>query len=561
MNTPILSSILDSKKPWVFPMLWVLTFILYIAAGKAGWVIDASGFIYNLKHQNFWDFINRTHSDDQSFYQVLTLQYFVGYKLWGMNVWLWSLLYITLQAANAYLLFVVCRNIFSDSGLKNSVLVPLIGVLFFTVCPHISEVLICKAYYHYLQCFLFILLIMLWVQKYQHNQRSKYIWGAAILFLLSTFTLEIFYIIPIFVLTIALFYRFGLDYDKQVFRKTVLYFFIPQLLLLCVYFIALFATYKNLKAHKIEVNQSTIDYLSKLPKYLFHIIFLGRYFAPVDKNSVYRFCESPVTIAVFYGLAILTSIYAIVRFSRMNNTGKVMFLLFVWVMMTLLFVMPLAFPGSSLLVFYDRYTYFAEAFLYILLVLIVSHLVTNKYIAILIFCIYVDFNLYFTINVNSYWMQSSLINNKLIHNFPDPGDKIVLLLNTPENYNGAPMIGAQPDGIFKAMHDVYTDTVIKSTLYEVASFNMVAENDGAHVTVINDSVLHVTLNQFGSWWWYEGHGAKSYENADYKVNMVKPNYWYEITLKHPADKYLLLYALGDKWKTVDMNKKNEDQWQ
>jgi hypothetical protein len=186
--------------------------------------------------------------------------------------------------------------------------------------------------------------------------------------------------------------------------------------------------------------------------------------------------------------------------------------------------------------------------------------VTNKYIAILLFCVYVDLNLYFTIMVNTYWMKSSIINNKLVRELPDPGDKIVLLLNTPENYQGVPMIGAQPDGIFKAMHEVYTDTIIKNTLYEVASFNMVAEGDGAHVNVINDSVLHVTLNQYGSWWWYEGHGAKSYETPDYKVNMLKPNYMYELTLKHPIDKYLLLYELGDKWKTVDMNLRNADQW-
>ena len=161
--------------------------------------------------------------------------------------------------------------------------------------------------------------------------------------------------------------------------------------------------------------------------------------------------------------------------------------------------------------------------------------------------------------VNTFLMESSNIDNKLVRNLPDPGDKTVLLLNTPENYQGVPMIGAQPDGIFKAMHEVYTDTVIKNTVYEVASFNMVAEGDGAHVRVINDSVLHITLNQFGSWWWYEGHGAKNYENAEYKVNMVKPNYWYELTLKHPADKYLILYVLGDKWRVVDMNNRKEEQ--
>ncbi len=558
MNNNLLSRLPGNRNGWIFILLWLLTFGLYISAARAGWVIDAVGFLYNLKHEGFWDFINRTHSGDQSFYQVLTLQYYIGYQLWGMNLWMWSLLYITLQAMNAFLLFVICRNIFSDSGLKNSVLVPLIGVLFFTICPHISEVIICKAYYHYLQSFMFILLIMLWVQKYQHEQRSKYVWGSAVLFLLSVFTLEIFYIIPFLVLTIALYYRFALNYDRQLFRKTLMKFFIPQILMLGVYFIALYATYKNLRVHKIEVNQSVIDYLSKLPKYLFHIILLGRYFDPTDKNAVYAFCESPGTLAVFYGLVIIGSILVLTRLNKISNNGKVMFLLFVWAMMTLVFVMPLAFPGSSLLIFYDRYTYFANAFIYMLLAMLVLKL-KNKYIAYALFGIYGIINLYFTIMVNNYWKQSDVINTKLLDHLPEAGNKTILLLNIPENMNGAPMIGAQHDGEYKTMHEVYMGTAIKNTVFDVASYNMNSDTDGVYVIFVNDSVVDVALSQWGSWWWYDGQGAKSYENDVYKVKMVNPSRWYELTLKKPTSQYLLLYNVGDKWKMADMDKKHQKQ--
>ena len=122
------------------------------------------------------------------------------------------------------------------------------------------------------------------------------------------------------------------------------------------------------------------------------------------------------------------------------------------------------------------------------------------------------------------------------------------------------MIGAQPDGEYKALREVYTGIVDKNTIYDAASYNMVRDHDGAHVTVSNDSVIHVTLNQWGTWWWYEGHGAKSYENKDYKINMIDPGHWYELTLKRPASQYLLLYEIGDQWKVVDMGKRNVDQW-
>jgi hypothetical protein len=560
MNTPILSRLLDGKKGWIFLILWVITFALYIATGKAGWVIDASGWIYDMKHHSFIDFLNRTQSSSQSFYQLFAFHYFLFYKIWGMNVWLWSLLYITLHAVNAFLAWWICSNIFSDSGIKNGALISLFGALIYTVSPHISEVLVWKACYHYMQCFMFILLGILWVQKFQHEQKIKYAVWAAIVFILSAFTLEIFYLTPFFVLSVAFYYSLALGYDKKVFRKTLLYFFIPQLVMFATYFISLYMAYKFLRPHKTDFNQTILDYLSKFPKYFFHIVLLGRYFSIDTKIKVYTFCKSVSALIVFYSLIGIVFIYVIARFKKLSTTAKAMFLLFAWILVLLAFLLPLSFPEPELLVFFDRYTYFADAFVYTLLVLAISRFVTNKYIAILLFCVYVDLNLYFTIMVNTYWMKSSIINNKLVRELPDPGDKIVLLLNTPENYPGVPMIGAQPDGIFKALHEVYTDTIIKNTLYEVASFNMVAEGDGAHVNVINDSVLHVTLNQYGSWWWYEGHGAKSYETPDYKVNMLKPNYMYELTLKHPIDKYLLLYELGDKWKTVDMNLRNADQW-
>jgi len=549
----------EIKTIWLFPALWLLTFVIYIATTRAGWVIDGVGFLYNMKRLGFWDFINRTYSHDQSFYQVLTLHYYVFYKLWGLNPWMWGILYITLHAVNAYLFLVLGKKILSDSGIAKSAIIALCGAVIFTVSPHISEVLVCRAYFHYLLAFMFILLILLCVQKYQHQQKSKFMLGAAAFFILSVFTLEVFYLIPVLVLTIALYYRCALGFDKRIFRKTILQFFTIQIVLLGLYFVALFTTYKHFSPHKIELNLALVDYLSKLPKYLFHIVFLGRYFSPEIKNHVYAFCESGITLTVFYGLLIFVFVFTISRFKAISNYGKALFLFFVLALINICFLMPLPFPGSSLLVFYDRYSYFTDAFVYILLAMLAAKFIKNKYIVIALFCIYFDLNLYFTIEVNTYWIKSDAINNKLLRNLPPYGDKAILLLNNPENMNGAPMIGAQPEGIFKGMLEIYTGKVISNTIYDVASYNMVADYNGAHIRVLNDSVISVVLNHSGTWWWYEGHGAKSYETLDYKVDVKPTGQRYDLILKQPADKYLLLYSVGDTWKTVDMSKKNVQQ--
>ena len=559
MNDKLKLWITERKNVWLFLALWLLTFVIYFPAARAGWVIDGVGFLYNIRHQGFWDFINRTNSSDQSFYQLFTLHYYLFYKLWGFNVWLWSLLYITAQAINVYLLYKLCRNIFFDSGVQRYVLLPLCGVLIFSVSPHISEIVICRAYFHYLLGFMFILLSLIQIQKYQHVQKSWYLWNIVIIFLLATITLEIFYLLPFFILSLGLYYRYALGYDSRILKKVFVYSFLPQLVLLGLYFAAQLIVFKHFKPHKIELNQTAVGYLSKLPKYLFHIVLLGRYFPQQVKEKVYAFCESWATIIVVYGLIIAAFVFIIRKMGKCGNERKPVFLLFAWVVLTLLFLLPLAFPGPELLVFYDRYTYFADAFIYVLLVLIISRFVTNKYMAILLFCVYVDVHLYFTIEVNTSWIESNVINTNLLRNLPAPGNKTVLLLNVPENMNGAPMIGSSPEGAFRMMREVYSDTLEKNTIYDVASYNMNADYNGAHITVLNDSVLKVVLNHGGTWWWYDGHGAISYENADYKADFKLVGQRYDITLKRPAENYLILYSVGDKWKTVDMSLKNKQQ--
>ena len=127
--------------------------------------------------------------------------------------------------------------------------------------------------------------------------------------------------------------------------------------------------------------------------------------------------------------------------------------------------------------------------------------------------------------------------------------------------NGIPMIGSEKESEYKLMHNLLLpDKQISNKVYDVLSYNMVTPDDGAHVTVANDSVIHVTLNQWSTWWWYEGKGGYSYENDDYKLNLIDAGHWYELTLKKPAQKYLLLYQAGKQWKEVDMGRKNEDQY-
>jgi hypothetical protein len=169
-------------------------------------------------------------------------------------------------------------------------------------------------------------------------------------------------------------------------------------------------------------------------------------------------------------------------------------------------------------------------------------------------------NYRFTHKVVAYWQQSADVVNHLVATFPNEPAKKVLLLNLPECFDGVQMVGTRDDGEFRMMYNSIMPNKISNDVYDVEAFYMRSMKDGAHVTVLNDSVITVTLNQWGTWWIYYGYGAGSYENKDFRVDMRDQGHWYNIILKHPSSEYLLLYAVGRDWKKVDLTKQNIDQY-
>jgi hypothetical protein len=148
----------------------------------------------------------------------------------------------------------------------------------------------------------------------------------------------------------------------------------------------------------------------------------------------------------------------------------------------------------------------------------------------------------------------------MLYQLPETGNKIVLMLNLPGKMNGVPLLDASNDFVYKWSYNFTTDRKkLENTVYDVVAYNMLTRDDGAHVNVLNDSMVKVTLNQWGTWWWYNRSGAMSYENEYYKLNMIDAGHWYELTLKKNPNDYMLFYQISDQLKRVDMTRKNEDQ--
>ena len=404
-----------------------------------------------------------------------------------------------------------------------------------------------------------LLAILYWAQKYQYYQQYKYAWLAAITFLLSAFSLEIFYITPWLVLSLVTFYHFVFKTDKQVFRQSLVYLVLPLLLIFLAHLVLLHSITGFIISHLgDDIKQPLPEWLRKPPVRIFHNLFLGRFFPFNLRQHIQNFFASRKGLIICYGS--LGAIYACILFyfPKMHPPGKAITLVFFWLLVCLALVCPV-WVSDIQYVIYDRYSYFMLPFMYLILCYLLFRIIPFK-LGAGIWLLYAVVNIFFTIKVNRYWNESSHIVNNLSHNIPDPGNKIILLLNVPANLNGIQMIGSRPNSAFKQIYNVSNEKKLTNQVWDVLSYNMVSDTDGAHVAIYNDTLLHVTLNQWGTWWWYGRLGAISYQNEAFKLNLMDPGHWYELILKHPASDYLLLYQVGDHWKTVDINKKNVDQY-
>jgi hypothetical protein len=555
----------DSKLPQgrttllVFSFLWVLLFAIYFPAARAGFVADFTGWLDQVKNHSFSEFINRTHFQAKSLYQLTQFNTWFFYKLFGINPWMWHILFITLHTINACLLFKLCAGLLEDVGVNKSKTISFGGAVLFCLSPYISEVVVWEPAFHFLQGLLLILLVLVWAQQYIRTGAAKYAWWALIVYFLSNFSLEIFYITPWLVLAMAIFYN-AVQPGKSNFKKVLLSFVLPMVLMSAVRFVT-YRVYAGDWVSRIgssAVSAITMDSFSKPAKHIFDLLFVGRFLPDDFRKNVYELCDGTTGLAGFYGGVLVVLGYVILYFKKMNGTVKAALLLAVWMLIPLLIIVPLTF-SADMLVQYDRYIYFSGAFFYMLFSVVAS-LVTIRYAYLGIIALYALINLRFAIQASRYWGKSERVVSGLLHNIPDDRSKTMILLNLPQNMRGVPMIGAEKNSEYKLMHDLLVpEKQLTNTVYDVLAYNMLAPDNGAHVNVINDSMIKVTLNQYGTWWWFETRGGYSYWTADYKLDLKDPGHWYELTLRKPADQYLLLYSVGDQWKVVDMKKREGDQ--
>ena len=540
----------------IFIFYWLLAFIMYLPARKAGWVGDFFEWYEKVKTLDFVSYINWNISEMAELYQFTQLVTYCFYRLFGVSTFPWHLLHLTIHVFNCFLLYIICKKLFIDSGIKNSLYAAFFGALLFLISPQVSEAVIYKPAFHFLLAFTFILVIISCLQQYLSTKKVLYAWVAGIVFLLSTHSLELFILTPLFVSSIGIYYYLLYKQNEDL-KQLFLGFLLPEMIGIGLYFLWLRLAFPNKIPHNATLF-TMADYAGKSWKYIFHILFFGRYFEPGIKNNVYTFLDSKLAIYAFYFLFISLIVFTVFRYKQLRQATKLKIVLTYCCLIPMIILSMNWFP-NLLLIVTDRYPYVLVAFLFMLLILFIIQ-IPNRVIRYTLLIIYALVNIYFTIKVNLYWRQSSIIMNTMEKTFPEPGNKILLILNEPYCLNGAIIFRAMPNCEFVGFYNLYHDKKILNTAYDIAAYNMVTANDGAHVNVLNDTTVEVTLNQWGTWWWYDYQGCTSRETKDYKLDMVDAGHRYKLILKKDAKEYLLLYQNNKQFKTVNWDLKNTNQY-
>lgn len=548
--------IYDSKIR-LFSFFWLLLFVLYLPAWRAGFVSDFTGWLYDLQNSSFIDHINRTNFKVKSLYQFTQLVTWFFYQLFGINHFLWHCLHITLQAINISLLFTICSTLWNNETKLKPVF--LAACILYCVSPSLSEVIVWEASFHYLLGFLLLLLQLRCIQIFQITGRKKWISYALILFLLSSFSIELFYITAFCSIGLIIFQYRAVDFDKSKFQFSLLSIFLPQIALLLLHFALVKISFGHWLPHIGSDTISQTDWTiiwSKPFKLLFHLLFLGRFYSQEFRDKIYLFCELPISIMAFYGI-IISSIFLLLKFSKQSLRSKLAFVfLFSWCALSIGIIMPLWFP-QNLWVLYDRYAYFSMGFIFLMICLLINWTLP-KNIGRILFLAFTLANIFALYKVNKKWFVTEKLTHELMEGLPKKSDKKVLLLNMPHFMNGLYMLPANSQNEAQLIRNLLYQPKIKYELIDVCANNIMSVNDGAHVKVLNDSTVHIDLNQWATWFWFNDYGATDMEHPYFSRKMQE--YGYNIILKGNPKDYLLLYQVGNQWKEVDWNKRDVDQF-
>jgi len=537
-------TIFEKRPILLFFFFWLVTLLLYLSTMQAGFVTDVTSGIEKIQGQPFWRII---HSFGfPALNQLSILGFYLMYQVFGTNGLPWYLLFCGLHALNAFLGYRFFRLLFTAFKIKNGPSIAFLGVLCFLVNPYQTEVLVWRACLNYLLITTFSLLYLTHFWHYLQTKKKVQLFYLYGFFIAALFTFELALVLPF--LTIAYFSLwFWYQENLPQIRPHFLKISIPQFVLTLAYFLLnklVVGTWVGHYGAATHLKVSLTEMGGTLLQYIVKYCFLVRSYPHAYKETIFGFCGQ-------YGLFILglflirLLVYLYRKIGNSRNKIAVGGILGLGFLFALLPVLNLFFYWL-LFVENDRYGYLASLFGLVFLGFLVFKL--PEIIRTFLIIIYLGVSVFLTIQTNQSWKMSTDVFYSLLENYRWQDVDNVVILNVPDNYNGAYLfrIIGKKSGFKDALTTIHNQP-IKGKIWEVAQYNMTLPTDGVSVQQTTPHQLKVTFNQWGNWFWKNGVGAgPTHKRAWYTAHFKGQYYLLDFT--NLPDNTVFIYQDGKEWK-------------
>jgi hypothetical protein len=520
------------QKHSVLVLFLLAAHLLYAPAWEAGLVRDVSGWLETLYHKSFSDYLLRRGLGVESLYLVTQGMLWFWWKCFGIQALPWHLLMVSMHGLCAWGWMRFYRRIFRNDSIG------LFAGLFVLVSPYATEVVVWEAGYHYLQGMLLLLAVLLCLFRYFDSGKSYWLGLGLLAFVPSLFALEVFYLTPVYVATVLLYFR------KHPLTPRAIRGFLLPMLGLCI---AQYLLYRSLYQYGVPHIEALhpewlVTYLRKPAKYLFHLLLLGRYWPDAIRQPLYGFFNSIGFLVGFYLLGALL----VFRFRKHFRTlpDRPVLVPLLTGLAALLLVMPLYFQETGRVDF-DRYTYFMLPATGALL----GTWISSSRIRIGLLALSTGVLLYTVWD----WRTSDALNRNMLLGIPDFNDgRPTILLNSANTYKGIPMTGQTREGEAALMRRYVFQKPFSGIVLEPCACNLSTETDLA-VTLhwIGPQTLRVT-QPAGCGWWVGGAAYINWSNDLFSVQFFPERNAYDLHLTHPAIQYHLLYWQTNRWIAVPL---------
>ena len=520
----------------------VVFHLLYYPTWNAGFVTDFTGLLARFENQSALGIL--TCFGFPALEQVLNAFLYLFYKLFGASPLPWYLIHTSMHLLNAYLCFLLVKRMIQSSRFTPSSpdSIALASALFFLFSPYQSEVITWRVCFNFLFSTFLILSSLLYLLKWIAQERRSDFWKLQLCFILGLFTFELSLMLPF--MGLGLFLLFSQRIKKAV------HVFLPQFVMLGIYFLLnrlILGQWIGHYGAETHLRFPIREMLNNFINFSLKLLGFVRYYEHDWKEHLFSLVNQPI---YFYGIIvflILCSALLIRAYLKGHHKARLLIAFGLLYSLALAPIINLHF-NYLLHIENDRYNYLASVFFYPFLTLLIHYL--PRYLFWSLTLIYLLCSLYFVQLTNGYWKKSTQVYHSLLDTFDEYDAPAVLLLNLPDNLNGAVMFRdySKENRAFRdALYHLKGKSCPEAT-YEVAQYNMTRPSNGATLThEPSPPDIKVEFNQWGNWWWNNGIGLGSgYETPQFKL--TNHGHHYILSPLNLPEGSVFLIQDGNSWK-------------